>query len=268
MLLRLTLIAGLLLAAATACNGRLGRRSSVPEYLVHVNALRDHTAPQQGSYVVLPGVDGVEPLDLQFREYAEQVHRVMASKGYTRASAARDGQLAIFVGYGLGQPRVSYESVSHPGFGLTPAEPAPLPASDGGVADAPAPNADGLARVAPPPTEAPPPAQATTTTDRTTVRKTGYNSWTVESDRQYERFLQLSAVDVKRYLTTGEVHEVWRVTVTSTGTTGDLRMVMPVLVAAARNAIATDSGQARSIWIKDNDPRVEYVRSGGVAPTH
>jgi len=258
-------IMGAALLTLVGCTGRHGR-SSVPEYQVHINALSDGTAQTSGSYVL---------------------------------ATPRGAQLAIFLSYGLGEAEVSYAALTDPSLGLAPSAAAPAtppaaaPATPPAAVPAarPAPGAPGFFAQAapapqpapppapppmmPPPVQPPPPAQPPppppmtgsgggVVEDRATMRMSGNNRWSVTSKRTYPRFVHLSAVDLPSYLAGGELRERWRVTVTSHGYTRDLRIVLPVLIAAARNVIATDTGSAKSLWIKDNDPRVEYVR--GKAP--
>lgn len=76
----------------------------------------------------------------------------------------------------------------------------------------------------------------------------------------YFRFLVLDAVDLKEFRATAEVTPVWRTTVTSSGSSGDLRRVFPVLAAAASDHVGTNTGQAIRVDIYETDRRVKIVK--------
>ena len=233
---RTVLLAALL---TVGCHGRLG--SGTPDYLVQVDALRAPDATKYTTYYLFPGMKGVEPGSLQFLEYSAYVHRVLQSRGFKLADSPASAQVAIFLSYGIGEPQVTYHSVSYPIYGMV----------SGGQTSTVNVSTSGYGA-----------ASTTTTGTISTGPEYGVvgTGTRTETSVAYHRYLQLSAVDVKSYLARQEIREVWRTTVRSTGSSGDLRRVMPVLVAAARNAVATSTGRATEFWLREDDERVEFVR--------
>ena len=56
----------------------------------------------------------------------------------------------------------------------------------------------------------------------------------------------LDAIDLNEYRETEKEVQLWKTTVTSTGTSGDLRQVFPILVAASQEHIHNNGLEAGS----------------------
>ena len=81
-----------------------------------------------------------------------------------------------------------------------------------------------------------------------------------DSYTTFFRFLILDAVDLEEYRQSEKVIEVWRTTVTSKGSSGDLRRVFPVLVGAAKSYIGTNTGKQIDITLTEQDERVLEIK--------
>jgi hypothetical protein len=54
--------------------------------------------------------------------------------------------------------------------------------------------------------------------------------------------------------------QVWRSTITSTGSSGDLRRVFPVMLAGSANCLATNTGQKIEIALDEENAAVLYIK--------
>ena len=76
----------------------------------------------------------------------------------------------------------------------------------------------------------------------------------------YFRYMILDAIDLEEYGETEEKRQLWKTTVTSTGTSGDLRQVFPILVAASKEYFGTNTGKKVRLILYENDERVIEVK--------
>ncbi|MBW1921590.1 MAG: hypothetical protein JRI81_15395 [Deltaproteobacteria bacterium] len=176
---------------------------------------------------------------MQFKEYASYVERALTSAGYIRANDFKDARIAIFLSYGIGDPKEHLYSYSLPVWGQTGISSSTTYGtitSYGSYGS----------------------YQGTTTYTPTYGIK-GYTSH-VGSYTTFFRFLILDAFDLKEYRRSKKVIEAWRTTVTSRGSSGDLRRVFPVLVAAAKPYIGTDTGKQVHITLTEQDKTVLEIK--------
>lgn len=90
-----------------------------------------------------------------------------------------------------------------------------------------------------------PPTTETVTTKKTT----------------YARFLILEAYDSKNH------SQVWKTTLKSEGSTSDLRIALPHIIAAGRPYFETNTGQKLEVKVESNGPEVLQIKKGP-ANTH
>jgi hypothetical protein len=101
-----------------------------------------------------------------------------------------------------------------------------------------------------------------TTTYTPTYGVTGYTTHTGEYVT-YFRFLIADAYDVAAFNETNKLVPVWRTTVTSTGSSDDLRRVFPMMAAAAQPYLGTDTARKMRVVLEETSPSVQEIR--GVA---
>src|SRR3546814_262270 len=82
-----------------------GACAHAPSYEVAVSGLRDATDPRPATYVMLPAIEGVDTLDLQYLEVKQYLRRSLANQGLREASVSRDADAVVFVSYGIGEPK-------------------------------------------------------------------------------------------------------------------------------------------------------------------
>lgn len=208
-------------------------------FVTSVDAIASPTAASKKEYVLLPGKDGVTWDDLQFREYAAYLIRVLTAKGYHLAESADDAEVAIVLSYGIGDPQQELYSYTLPVYGQTgvaSAQTYGTASSYGGTT-----------------------TYSGTTTYTPSYGVTGYSSHT-GTRTTYFRYLLITGYDFQEYLKSERQVQIWRTTVTSTGSSGDLRYVFPILVAAAVPYVGGNSGKQVPVTLHEDDEIVRAVK--------
>lgn len=191
------------------------------------------------SYVLLPYNKGVTADDLQFREYATYVARALISKGFRPAQGDSPADLAIFVGYGISDPQVTTRTRSVPVYGQTGYSSS---TTHGTL------NTYGNYGT-----------YSGTTTYTPKYGVTGYKQKTT-TKTNFTRYLFIDAYDLREYLRTKKEVQVWKMSVTSTGPTNDLRHAIPYLVAGSMDYLGTNTGQKVKFKIKEKDDAVLLIK--------
>lgn len=210
-----------------------------PRFHVNVDSISAPEAALKTKYFLLPGVKDVEATDLQYREYSNYVERALTSSGYTKASNLAEAEIAIFLGYGIGDPETHQFTYSLPSYGQT------------GISSS---NTYGTVN-----TYGNTATYSGTTTHTPTYGVTGSTTHT-GSRTTYFRYMWLDAVDLDEYRTSEKEVQLWKTTVTSSGSSGDLRQVFPVLVAASKPHIGSNTGKKIKIMLSEGDKRVIEIK--------
>lgn len=210
-----------------------------PMYHVKIDSISGFDTGTKKRYILLPGVKDVDPNDLQFREYSSYVERALSSAGYVRARDFKDANIAVFLAYGIGDPKDHQYSYSLPVWGQT------------GVSSS---TTYGTIR-----SYGSYGTYHGTTTYTPTYGITGYTTH-VGSYTTFFRFILLDAVDLEEYRRSEKIVQVWKTTVTSRGSSGDLRRVFPVLVAAVRPYIGTNTGKQIDVTLTEGDKAVSEIK--------
>jgi tetratricopeptide (TPR) repeat protein len=212
-------------------------------FAVKVNSINDGPGTTYyRSYVLLPGLKDVDPSNLQFKEFAGYVERALTYQGYKRVNSFQDADLAIFLAYGIGDPQTQYYSYSLPIYGQTGVS----SSTTTGTLSRFGSNWDFQGF----------------TTYQPTYGVIGYTTQ-VGALTSYFRFFILDAINLVEYKSSRKVVSIWRTTVTSTGSSGDLRRVFPVLAAASMPYITKNTGKQIDITLLENDKAVLDIK--GVA---
>jgi hypothetical protein len=213
------------------------------KYYSKVDGLSAIQVPAKSRYLLLPGNKDTTPQDLQFQEYALQVTRALDHRGFVRTDSAADADIAIFVTYAIGDPTTHQYAYSVPVWGQT------------GTSSS---RTTGTAST----------IGGTTTYNATTTYTPSYGVVGATSGTRnyttYSRFVVLDAYDVPYYLAKSEMKQVWRTTVTSTGSSGDLRLVMPFMLAAAEPYFGVNTGRQISVVLRSRNKDVARVRGTSV----
>ncbi len=218
-----------------------------PTYFVTVDALSTPDAQTVKKYVLLPGEKDLSPEDLRFKEFCVYIDRAMASKGFVKVDEADGADIAVLLSYAVTEPKEYLYSYSVPHFGQT------------GVSSSTTyGNIQSFGNYG---------TYSGTTTYQPTYGITGYSSH-VGTYVTYTRGLSLVACDLDAFKDEQKVREVWRVLAASTGSSGDLRRVFPILVAAARPYLGGNTDKKSvTVKLKEDDEEVLRIRDGDAALT-
>jgi hypothetical protein len=230
-------LSGLLISAAALYG--CAEFAPSPQYAVAINAFADQSGPPLRSYFLLPLDSNISTDDLEFREYAQYVHKALAARGFDRVSSMESALVYVFLGYGIGEPKEHTYSYNVPTWGQTGVSAAHTSAavtSFGTVATV-----------------------NSSTSYTPTYGVTGYQTRT-GSFTTFTRHLMLSAIDGEFYRRTGRIKEVWRTRVVSVGQSGDLRAVLPLMVVGSYDFIAASSGQIVNRSIEAESPAAKWIR--------
>lgn len=214
-----------------------------PQFQVRVDSISGEK-PDKKSYILLPGNKDTKAEDLQFKEYAAYVSRALIKQGFVPAESFEKANVAIFLVYGIGDPREHQYSYSIPTWGQTGVSSSYTTgtvSSYGGYG-----------------------SYSGTTTYTPTYGVTGSTTHT-GSYTTYFRFMVLDAVDLDEYKKSKKEVQLWKTTVTSGGSSGDLRRVFPILVAASQQYVGKNTGQKVEVNLYEEDERVIEIK--GIAKT-
>lgn len=176
--------------------------------------------------------------DLQFQEIAGEVRNALRLSGFKVAASPQDvPDVVVIAEYGVSEPRTisttrtgsSSQYVPPRTVTVTPKYDAGHPVQvevKGGFQDVP-----------------------TTMTTTTTV---------------YHRHFKAVAIDYKVFKETKQLQEVWKVDVESGGESGDIREIMPALIAAAAPYFGKSTGKQVEVTMKKSAPEIVAVRTGEV----
>lgn len=214
-------------------------------YMVNVDSLAQSEAALKKRYVLFSGKEGVDVDDLQFQEFATYVALVLRENGYLYVANLYDADVAIFLSYGIGDPEIHQYSYSTPIWGQT-----------------------GVAASTTYGTISTPGGGAATYSGNTTYTPTfgitGSQAHAATSTT-YARALSLEAYDVPTYLHGKKMLQVWTTRVVSTGSSGDLRLVLPYMVAAMKPYLGISTGQGVQVEVAQNAPYVQWLLSSRVS---
>jgi len=225
-----TAVATLVVAFALVGCGQIFR--------VSVNSFTTPAAKSK-SYFVLSGMKGVPETDLQFAEARGCLSRVMNTRGFVQAPTLRDAHVAVMMNYGIGEPEQSQFTSTSPVFGL----------SGGGTSEfeTSTRTSSGTLRT------------TGTITEAQTFGITGYQTVT-KTVTAFDRWVFIRAIDLDEYRATGAIRSVWETTIVSTGRSGDLRRVLPVMIAAAGPKLDENTGRFVDISLREGDARVKTAQ--------
>ncbi len=212
----------------------------VRAYHIQVDSISDRSAVLNKVYQIMPGNNGVNSNDLQFKEYAGLLVNVMAMQGYTYASASQPAEMEIYLSYGIGEPEKHTYSYTVPVWGQTGTD---VYTQTNTVAN-PANTAS---------------TQYSTTYVEPQYGVTGYTEQTGEYT-SYKKYVILDAYDIKNGKPGSKLSEVWKVSLSGAGKINDLRKIYPALLAASVNYIGTSTGEVISVDIPADSEVIKAIK--------
>lgn len=215
-----------------------------PKYFVNVDSIGD--IHHKTKYVLMSGFKNISITNLEFQEYSKYIDKALQNKGFVKTDF-KNADVAIFLRYGISKPQKHIQSYSIPIYGQT------------GVSSATTYGTSNIYGTL------------------NTYGNTGYysgnrysNSTTYYTPRYgikgyqsriseyttYTRYYELNAIDLEYYKKTQKQKELWKTTVTSTGSNGDLRRVFPILIAASKKYIGSNTGKQVKVQLYEDDTKV------------
>jgi hypothetical protein len=198
-------------------------------YTVSVDSITSHEPIPGKSCIVVPAEKNVSPDDLQFKEYIGYVRRALALKGYTLSDDAQKADISVSLDYGVMGPLQHNYTYSTPVFGQTG-------------------------------------ATATTVGDTysstTTVTPTYGVVGTQENTGTFVTYLMqiwLNAYETKQNKL------LWKAEITSTVNNEDLRLVFPIMIAAASKYLGESTAQKLDVSLYEDSKEVQQIK--GIGPT-
>lgn len=221
------------------------------DFSVGVDSITDPSAKPSRAYFLFPGDTTISVSDLYFKEYSSYLHTILNSRGY-KQSDLDEAELIIFVRYGIGNPGLHSYSYSIPI----------------------------IERTDPGSTTTRSSSSTYGTVGNTSVTANTSTTSTVESKPKYDvvgtntysgtyttyfRYFVIDAIDLNDFRKSGVLNTAWRTTITSEGSSNDLRLVIPAMLAASLKYIGTNTGKRIDLEIGDNDARIDELRRGSVS---
>ncbi len=204
-------------------------------YDMSITTLAAPGADSKKAYIIVPADSTVSPADLQFSEYANELVCALDDKRYRQAETPEKADVVIYMAYAISAPQ-EHTLVSS--------------ATDYGFSNSTT-NVAGTVGMKP--------VTGSATTQTYGPVGTHLQTRTVTS---YRRVLIISAADADKVRAKDPSPEIWRDVVTSEGTNGDLRVIMPAMIYAASSLFAQNSHQAVALRVKANDANVKYIMTG------
>ena len=208
-------------------------------YHIKVDSYKSTITPKGYNFIILPGTTKINKNDLQFQEFSNYIVKILEKKGYTKTDNMGNCQIIVFLNYGIGDPQHIVTSYSVPTYGQISGGTSTYSGTTYG-----------------------PGGSSTTSGNIYTPPQYGQTGSIPVVDHQtiYNRFLTVEGVDYKEFLKGGEIVQLWKTIITSSGSSGDLRRVFPVMVGGSSEYIGTNTGKQVSITIRENDERVTSIK--------
>jgi hypothetical protein len=222
-------------------------------YTLDVTANSNESIDSEKTYIVVSGSPGLPAESPAFDAYAAQLEKVLADHGYTRVDSDDfdKASIAVYLTAAISEPGKEYHTVRtsqketiDPEFASSAVRSSGNKAqsSSGGGSSSPVEYA---------------PAE----------RLTGYQQAKFATT-VYTKYLNLVAIDLADYLedvnTKGKSEavpeELWSVDVTTTGSPDSLDEAMPVMLAAAKPYIGSDSDEPVRVSLDESSRAVAAIR--------
>lgn len=220
-----------------------------PTYLVQVDSIGNDS--ENKTYILLSSNKDTKTDDLQFKEYATYLNRALQARGFVPAKNIQEANVAIFLSYGIGDPREHQYTYSLPIWGKTGISSSTTYGTSNTYGSL---NTYGNYGTY---------TGNTNSTSTTTYTPTYGITGSVARSGSYTtffRFMLLNAIDLDEYKRSKKEIQLWKTTVTSSGSSSDLRRVFPILVAASKNHIATNTGKKLQIKLLEKDAQVMAIK--------
>jgi hypothetical protein len=212
---------------------------TLPHFDVAINSFSRQNAVALKTFIIIPGNKNTNANDLEFMEYVSYVERALATQGYIKEENGEKADMLIFLAYGIGKPEEHNYTYSFPVFGQTGV------ASKQTYGNLYTFGNMGLY------------SEQTTYTPQygITGYGTGQGSFTT-----YSRYIYITAYDLIAYRENKSENIMWDTRIASVGSSGDLRRVFPVMIAASLDDIGKNTKGIKEVSLEENDDKVLIIK--------
>lgn len=212
-------------------------------YIIGIDSINNREPLSDKSFVLLPGNKDTSATELQFQEYAGYVAKILASTGYALAASQETAAIEIFLSYGVGEPESHVYSYAEPVWGQVRAN---------------------IKTYTTQSTTTSPSGDTTTYASNTRVDpEYGITGFTTKTGvyTSYNKFIVMDAYDLKTKQKDGKLKHLWKTTISSAGTTKDLRKLFPVMLIAAKQHIGGNTGEELEVQYPEESEEVKLLKT-------
>ncbi|MBB64058.1 MAG: hypothetical protein CMO81_03250 [Waddliaceae bacterium] len=195
--------------------------------------------PHSGTYIILPSNKDCSVDDIHFREYAEYVEVLLRRKGWKRVHSFDKAKWAVLLGYSVSDPKERRYTYQVPIFGQTGVSSSTTYGTYYGYGN-----------------------YSSKTTYTPTYGIIG-SSTQVGTLIYYARAVSLRGVNlqhIKSNRNIGDADVLWETSVSSVGSSGDLREVFPAMILTADQYFMTNTSKKIKCKIDIQDKRVKELQ--------
>lgn len=211
-------------------------------FAVQVDSLAANAQPTGQSFVLASAMKDTLPTDLQFQEFAGYLNWALQEQGFVAAQDAQDADLVISLSYGVSDPIEKAEYFRQPVWQRNDLDYIYRPTYYGRRGDCP--------------TE-----MGYFPVPRYTI--TGYTQGS-RTITVYNQFLGVKAYANGASKSSAAGTELWILNCQVTDERNDLRVVFPIMLAAAKEYFGRTSGRVIPFEINPDDPAVLELRSASL----
>jgi len=220
---------------------------SCARFAVKVDAYGNDSYLNSKKYILAKGASTLDENDIQYIEFSDYVKKTLYAKGYIETANYDEADLVVFFRYGISDPETFQETYSVPVWGQTTISSINTTSYAQGSAYGIGNTVYGSA------------TGNSTSRVNYNYGVTGYRQET-QTYTQYFRYLMLDVYDLNIYRSTGNPKMVWKTVLTSNGSSGDLRLVIPHMIAVGSPYFGKNSGTKQTLNIFENDKRVKQLK--------
>jgi len=208
----------------TSCTSRI---------TVVVNAISSSEHNNLGKhYFLTSAMEDVDDKDLFFQEFRQYFEYVLHKEGYTRVNTETGADIIIFLGYGISDGMTDISTYSWPIY-----------------------EAIGGESISITETTMDSSGNAVTTTRVIYIPARVTRVGTTYETKAFTTFNRSAILEARKSTTNnGSGDAVWKLLISSVGTSNDIREVMPYLAAASSGFIGKNSRDRRAFVVEHDDP--------------
>jgi len=233
MILRLSLLFIILgfMLALTGCTNRI---------TVVVNAISTATHLSLGKrYVLTSAMEDIDNRDLFFQEFSHYFDYVLQKNGYIRVDSKQTADIEIFFGYGISDGLTDISTYSWPVYDVIGGESISITETTTDSSGSPV-----------------------TTTRVIYIPPRIARIGTTFESKSYTTFNRTAVLEARQTTTQGvSGPALWKILISSVGTSNDIREVMPYLAAASVAYIGKNTRDKRAFVVERDNPFLLELKS-------